>query len=463
MSLTFLSLRSLPTALAVADQTAVVVRNPDGHFYNASLTQFASHLVGPLQQRVEQLETDPAPTVWPQLRTLQLSGLARGSVALDGTQDVTLPVDIEDQALSQAKVLGLEQDLFAIENKLDTHTHIVPITAAISAYYTDLPRGPSLATSTLETPAENGTVLTFNAGSDNVTQMSASSTSNRVFWRRFRDTDAGWHPWVEFWHSGNLDPNSISYEGHSHSRFDHDVVMGGDLVPDVDNVRNLGAPDRMWRDVYIGPGSLYINGQKVLEDTESGTIRVTADPGQNIAIQSRGTGDIELVPLDSGVIQLKGPVQFQAGELIRSSNGRALVFDDPIRFSIGTGFEGDVTIDTHRVHHAGNLKVDGDGLTMRENELNLKTGNGLRIGASRVVEVDSNVMARKITATVGDGMTRTFIVNHNLDTLNVSVTLRNLNTGDLEFALFRVLSPTTVEVTFEKVPTVNSYKVLVIG
>ena len=48
----------------------------------------------------------------------------------------------------------------------------------------------------------------------------------------------------------------------------------------------------MWKDVYIGPGPLYVNGQQVLSDS-SGTI-LLVQLGQNISIPTTGGGAVEL-------------------------------------------------------------------------------------------------------------------------------------------------------------------------
>ncbi|WJJ55131.1 tail fiber domain-containing protein [Xanthomonas phage RTH11] len=149
----------------------------------------------------------------------------------------------------------------------------------------------------------------------------------------------------------------------------------GDLLPDVDNVRSLGAPNLMWKDVYIGPGSLYINGQKVLEDN-SGTIRMLADPNQNIAIQTSGSGDIELAPTGTGVIQMKGTVSFLGGSKIRSSNGSALLFDEDIQFSTGTGLIGTPTINGNVIYHAGNLDLSSTFRIGAANAADLRFSSG---------------------------------------------------------------------------------------
>ena len=142
----------------------------------------------------------------------------------------------------------------------------------------------------------------------------------------------------------------------NNATFSGTTTLTGDLLPDLDNTRSLGAPNLMWKDVYIGPGSLYINGQKVLEDN-SGTIRMLADPNQNIAIQTSGSGDIELAPTGTGVIQMKGTVSFLGGSKIRSSNGAALLFDDDIQFTAGTGLIGTPTVNGNVIYHAGNLNL----------------------------------------------------------------------------------------------------------
>ena len=64
--------------------------------------------------------------------------------------------------------------------------------------------------------------------------------------------------------------------------------VSGDLIPTNDDANDLGSSSKRWRDLYLGPGSLYINNQKVLED-DSGTIKISTDSGQNMNIQSGGT------------------------------------------------------------------------------------------------------------------------------------------------------------------------------
>ena len=100
-----------------------------------------------------------------------------------------------------------------------------------------------------------------------------------------------------------------------------------DIVPSVDNTYSLGSPTKMWKDVYVGPGSLYVNGQKVLEDN-SGTITFTADPDQSLNIKTVGTGVLTLSSPNPVVIA--STLQIGTGKRITSADGLAVVFGDKI-------------------------------------------------------------------------------------------------------------------------------------
>ena len=95
-------------------------------------------------------------------------------------------------------------------------------------------------------------------------------------------------------------------------------AFSGNLIPSSNNTFQLGSATHVWKDVFVGPGSLYVNGQQVLSDN-SGTIQVSADANQNISILTTGTGDIELT--SGGDIQLKTDVVLSADKTITSSGG----------------------------------------------------------------------------------------------------------------------------------------------
>ena len=106
----------------------------------------------------------------------------------------------------------------------------------------------------------------------------------------------------------------------STASFSDDVTIAGDLgmtghiIPSANITYDLGSLTHMWRDVYVGPGSLYVNGKKVIEDN-AGTINITTDANQNLKVETTGTGSLQLssaagISVNGEVNALTGDLQF---------------------------------------------------------------------------------------------------------------------------------------------------------
>ena len=117
----------------------------------------------------------------------------------------------------------------------------------------------------------------------------------------------------------------------------------GDIIPTADQTYNLGSATKAWKDVYIGPGSLYINNKKIISD-ESDTINISTDINQNLKIKTSGTGTLQLesngtsdisLTTTSGNIELKGTVEIQAGKKVISSDGNDIKFGNGIVMDSG--------------------------------------------------------------------------------------------------------------------------------
>jgi len=155
----------------------------------------------------------------------------------------------------------------------------------------------------------------------------------------------------------------------------------GNIVPTADDTYDLGSSSKAWKDVYIGPGSLYVNGQKVVEDN-SGTITISADTNQNVAVSTSGSGDIELSPTGTGQVEIKGPMQVTAGKAISSSDGNAIAFSNPIdvdaiesrtantNLTLSANGTGIVTV-ADALTVTGNLTVSGTTTTVNSETINL--------------------------------------------------------------------------------------------
>ena len=129
--------------------------------------------------------------------------------------------------------------------------------------------------------------------------------------------------------------NFVGSVSGSTGNFSGDVTISGNLdmtgsiVPSVDNTYDLGSPTKMWRDVYIGPGSLYVNGQKIVEADDADNIILSASAGQNLVLKPTGLGDLELAP-EGGIVQVKAALQIQDGTNITNSAGNAVSFSNNI-------------------------------------------------------------------------------------------------------------------------------------
>jgi len=175
------------------------------------------------------------------------------------------------------------------------------------------------------------------------------------------------------------------------------VTAGGSIVPSTDNTYDLGSPTKMWKDLYVGPGSLYVNGQKVLQD-ESGNIVVSADADENLSLRTSGSGNIEFDPTGSGNIQIKGPISIQAGNQITSSDGNPIVFASAISIdtissktldtdlSLSGNGSGKVYINDNAEVNGnlvvgGNLTVSGTTTTVNSETISL---------ADNIIDLNSN-------------------------------------------------------------------------
>ena len=81
-------------------------------------------------------------------------------------------------------------------------------------------------------------------------------------------------------------------------------TQGKSLIPTANNTYSLGNSSMQWHSLYVGPGSLYIAGKKVIEDN-SDTITISTDINQDLRVQTSGSGNIELLTGASGLIEAK--------------------------------------------------------------------------------------------------------------------------------------------------------------
>jgi hypothetical protein len=163
------------------------------------------------------------------------------------------------------------------------------------------------------------------------------------------------------------------------------IFTANAMLPVTDITYDLGSSTKQWKDVYVGPGSLYVNGQKVLQE-DSGNIVVSADANQNLVFQTSGSGDIELDPTGSGVVQVKGTLTIEEGTNINTSSGNAVPFS--------TGIKSD-TITSKTTNTDLTLTANGTGVVRVDDDMTV-TGNLTISGTTTTVNTTTLSVADNI-------------------------------------------------------------------
>ena len=78
-----------------------------------------------------------------------------------------------------------------------------------------------------------------------------------------------------------------------------DSEIKSHLIPDTALTYNLGSPLKPWASAYIGSGSLYIDGHKVLGSEATGQIDITTDDDQSLNITAGAAGTTGVITISS--------------------------------------------------------------------------------------------------------------------------------------------------------------------
>ena len=195
--------------------------------------------------------------------------------------------------------------------------------------------------------------------------------------------------------------------------------MAGNLIPTANVTYDLGSTTMMWKDIYVGPGSLYVNGQKVLED-DAGTITISADEDQNVAVKTSGSGDVELNAAGTGVINAQSSMLFDASKTLGGTGGLQL--------------SSNVNASSNYINNVGTPAVSGDATnkTYVDGTSYITGGDGIDNNSS-TIEVDATVVRTTGAQTIAGAKTFSAdaVFNGNL-TINGTQTTVNTETLYLE-------------------------------
>jgi hypothetical protein len=228
--------------------------------------------------------------------------------------------------------------------------------------------------STLTLPA--GTVITGTGTVGNIANLNLTGNSGQVLYGN--GTFAGVSSTTAQTVTVNAQPNITSVGTLTTLTTSGLFTAGGNIIPSANNTFSLGNATNYFKDAFIGPGSLYINGTKVLEEA-SQEIVITADLNQTVKVSTSGSGDISLDPTGTGSILVKGALQMQAGENITTSNG------SPV--TIATGVKAD-SLTTYSANTNLTISANGSGIVNINDDLTVQ-GNLIIDGGAGNLSVTS--------------------------------------------------------------------------
>jgi hypothetical protein len=178
------------------------------------------------------------------------------------------------------------------------------------------------------------------------------------------------------------------------------ITLTGNLMPAANITYALGSRTQMWKDVFVGPGTLYINGTAVLGASTTGTptINMTASAAQDITIATNGGGILNLDggAAGGGYVRFKSGVQFIAGQNITSSDSNAIQFGAPIGVDSLTSHTSNTNL-TLTAQGAGKVAVNSDMLITGNLSV---TGSTTTINTTNLLVAD-NIIDLNSTVTSG--------------------------------------------------------------
>jgi hypothetical protein len=108
--------------------------------------------------------------------------------------------------------------------------------------------------------------------------------------------------------------------------------------------------------------------------------------------------------------------------------------------------------------------TNGNGLNLTGNTFSVKVvaSGGISVGASGI-QLDTTIAARRAAFTVGNGALTSIVLNHNLNTQDVAVSVRLASTNEGILVDWVATDANNVTLTFSTAPAANAIKAVVVG
>ena len=110
----------------------------------------------------------------------------------------------------------------------------------------------------------------------------------------------------------------------------------------------------------------------------------------------------------------------------------------------------------------GSAYTAGNGLTLSANDFNVGAGTGITVGADSV-SIDTTVVVRKYAVTFGDGASSSYTITHNLNTQDVTVSVRQVSDNAFVECDIQANGVNTIVLGFATLVASNALRVTVHG
>ena len=180
-------------------------------------------------------------------------------------------------------------------------------------------------------------------------------------------------------------------------------TVSGHIIPSANVTYDLGSTTNMWRDVYVGPGSLYVNGQKVIS-SQTGQIDITTDPNENLNVQAGG--DITMLSSNSTTTLQDATLNLGPAAQNGTTNVRGTL-DVAVKIEMG-----DLDITSGQLHQDA---VNGD-LTLKTNGTGRIIADTTNLVVGTLAGDNTQITPTGITGDVTG--TVSSIANHDTDALS---------------------------------------------
>jgi hypothetical protein len=297
--------------------------------------------------------------------------------------------------------------------------------------------------------------------------------------------------------SANGTATTLAHSDHTHGTPTHDAAAhstiaisalaaaAADVSLGGNKVTNLGTPTASTDAVTKAYADALAQGLSVkapvrVATTANGTLATAYANGQTVDGVTLATGDRILVKnqttaSENGVyiVAASGAParatdadasgELQLGTMTYVTSGTANGGQQWVISAVGaTPWVPGSTTTTWVMYFAATATQAGAGLTATGNVLAVGAGTGITVAADTVA-VDTSVVARHVSATVGDGATTLFTITHNLGNKYPAVTAWNISSGESEEVSVGAVDTNSLTVGFAVAPATNSYLVSVVG